>query len=76
MVLKVIPLSSLLKTHWNVSPGIVGGGLPGVNDMLTCMHVQICRAMMQSVSGHMHACNSSLGIELTLFLTQIEEDQT
>ena len=36
VVLNVIPLSSLLNTHRNVSPGSVGGRLPGVNDMLTC----------------------------------------
>ena len=36
VVLNVIPLSSLLNTHRNVSPGSVGGRLPRVNDMLTC----------------------------------------
>ena len=36
VVLNVIPLSSLLNTHRNVSPGSVGGRLPGVNDMSTC----------------------------------------
>ena len=40
-MLKVIILSSLLNTHRNASPGSVGGGLPGVNDMLTCA-VQQC----------------------------------
>ena len=36
VVLKVIPLSSLLNTHRNISSSTVRGVLPGVNDMPTC----------------------------------------
>ena len=36
VVLKLIPLSILLNTHRNSSPGKVGGGSAGMNVRLTC----------------------------------------
>ena len=58
VVLKVIPFSSLLNTHRNVSR-VVWEELPGVNDMLTCRDQP---AVMQSVTDHM--LHATLGMVL------------
>ena len=72
VVLTVIPFSSLLNTHRNISPGSVGGRLPGVNDMLTCSRPWLSVGLAHD---HLHS-SSSPGMELTLLLTQTEVDQT
>lgn len=53
VVLNVIPFSSLLNTHRNVSPaGSVGIQLPGANDTLTCMQQRFRSCMFSRLVLH------------------------